>query len=156
MGTGTVGKQSRSWQKVNISGLIYACAHFDLGLKQKMMTTLIELFNTKMIDELSMNLTSYEKEIDDLHKACFEQVTGKKVLMDAVQNYTHPAEILNKFIARVNVLNPLQTNELIFNMVQWMTWNNIHAGCQEACLMRITRKVVSKRSLQLHQVPHTK
>ena len=72
---------------------------FNLGLKQKTVTTLIELFNTKTIDELATNLTSYEKEIDDLHKAYFEQITGEKALIDAIQNYTHAAEFLNKFIA---------------------------------------------------------
>ena len=87
---------------------------FDFGLKQKTMTTLIELFNTKTIDELVTNLTSYKKEIDDLHKAYFEQIMGEKASIDAIWNYTHPAEFLNKFIARVNVLNPLQTDELIF------------------------------------------
>ena len=87
---------------------------FNLGLKQKTMTTLIELFNTKTIDELATNLTSYEKEIDDLHKAYFEQITGEKASIDAIRNYTHPAEFLNKFIAQVNVLNLLQTDELIF------------------------------------------
>ena len=87
---------------------------FDLGLKEKMMTALIKLFNTKTIDELATNLTSYEKEIDDLHKAYFKQITGEKALIDAIWNYKHPAEFLNKFIAQVNVLNPLQTDELIF------------------------------------------
>ena len=38
---------------------------FDLGLKQKKMSTLVELFNMKMIDELATNLMSYKKEIDD-------------------------------------------------------------------------------------------
>ena len=86
--------------------------YFDILLAEKTIDDLIVLFKTKSIQELAANMTTYEQEITEMHRQYFENSMNKTAPMPD-SKFTHPAESLYHFIARIKIFNPMETDEIL-------------------------------------------
>ena len=98
--------------KIRLVDRGYYGMYFDIAMKERAIDELIDLFAHNSIMDLAQNLTEYEMNISNMHQEYFQKMTGKRAPKGDKQ-FTHPAESLYKFIARIKYLNPMETDEII-------------------------------------------